>query len=291
MKEDKIIEPFFSHDIGSRQDNSIIRLLIKLGWEGYGLFWAIVEHMHKNPFAVEDESLIAYELRVDEEKIHQIMNDFGLFRVEEGFYISDRILRNLNYVEQKNEDKKQAANVRWLLSSFNKAYVEFFNEEPILSTQEVESLKKYNDKIPELRNKMRDIIYTLKCIKFDTDINFKPCANWLLKDNNLGRLLNGEFGPVKHKKTEKELREEQRKQREAEQKRNEPSEFEIRMQNIQSREDAMAFIFDHYKDKTLLFARNKAMIVPTFRPIMERYGIVDDDLRSLERKESSEGVL
>ena len=91
-------------------------------------------------------------------------------------------------------------------------------------------------------------------------------------------------------KTEKELREEQRKQREAEQKRNEPSEFEIRMQNIQSREEAMAFIFDHYKDKTLLFARNKAMIVPTFRPIMERFGIVDDELRSLEGIKSTEGV-
>ena len=137
---------------------------------------------------------------------------------------------------------------------------------------------------------MRDIIYTLKSIKFDTNINFKPCANWLLKDNNLGRLLNSEFGPLKHKKTEKELREEQRRQREAEQKRNEPTEFDLKMQAISSREEALAFIFDHYKDKTLLFARNRAMVVPTLRPIMERYGIVDDDLRSLERKESSEGV-
>ena len=283
MKEDKIIEPYFSHDISSRQDSAIIRLLIQLGWEGYGLFWAIVEYMHKNQFAVEDETLIAYDLRVEQEKIHQIMNDFGLFRVIDGYYISDRILRNLNYVEQKNEDKKNAANVRWLLSSFNKAYLEFFAEEPVLTSQEIDALKKYAEKIPDLKEKMRDIIFTLKNLKFETQTNFKPCANWLLKDNNLARLVNGEFGALKHKKTEKEIREEQKREQIARNQANQPSEFDLKIQALSSREDALKFIYEHYQESKIVFSCGRALVVPTLRPVMERFEITDEDLKGLKK--------
>lgn len=283
MRDDKIIEPYFSHDISSRQDSAILRLLMKLGWEGYGLFWAIVEYMHKNQFAIEDEPLIAYELRAKQEKIHQIMNDFGLFKKVEGYYISDRILRNLNYVEQKNEDKKQAANVRWLLSTFNKAYLEFFDEEPILSSEEIETLKNYNEKIDDLKGKIRDIIYTLKNLKFDTKSNFKPCANWLLKDNNLARLVNGEFGPLKHKKTQKEIKEEEKQQQIARNQKKEPSELDSKIMALSTREETLNFIFNYYKDSKITFWGNKAYIIPSLRPVMKRFGITDEELKGLQK--------
>jgi len=30
---------YFSHDSNARQDEKIIKLRMKLGWEGYGLYW------------------------------------------------------------------------------------------------------------------------------------------------------------------------------------------------------------------------------------------------------------
>ena len=282
IKEDKIIRPFFSHDYTPLEDKNLLKLFITMGAEGYGIYWLIVEFMHQNTFIVGEEELLAFKFRVDVEKIKSVMNNFQLFRIEEretdSVYISDRIIRNLNYVEQKNEDKKQAANVRWLLSAFNKAYIEFFEEEPILQPSEIECLKKYNEKIPDLKNKLRDIIYTLKGLKFDTDVNFKPCANWLLKDNNLARLLNGEFGKLKHKKTEKELKEEQRKLQLEEQKRNEPSELELQIERILNKNEALDFIANFYADRKVVINGGRALILPTLRRLTEKFDIAEREV-------------
>lgn len=291
MKEDKIIKPFFSHDYAPLEDKNLLKLFIIMGAEGYGIYWLIVEFMHQNTFVVGEEELLAYKFHVDVEKIKRVMNDFQLFRTEkheeETVYISDRILRNLNYVEQKNEDKKQAANVRWLLSAFNKAYVEFFGEEPVLQSSEIEALKKYSEKIPDLKAKLRDIIYTLKNLKFETDVNFKPCANWLLKDNNLARLVNGEFGALKHKKTEKEIKEQQQKLAEEETKRNEPSDFELQIERISGKAEAMNFIANYYTDKHFVVQQGKAFILPSLSNLMKKFDITTKEMSEFinEKKE------
>lgn len=291
MKEDKIIKPFFSHDYAPLEDKNLLKLFIIMGAEGYGIYWLIVEFMHQNTFVVGEEELLAYKFHVDVEKIKRVMNDFQLFhkekQEEETVYISDRILRNLNYVEQKNEGRKQAANVRWLLSAFNKAYVEFFGEEPVLQSSEIEALKKYSEKIPDLKAKLRDIIYTLKNLKFETDVNFKPCANWLLKDNNLARLVNGEFGALKHKKTEKEIKEQQQKLAEEEAKRNEPSDFELQIERISGKAEAMNFIANYYADKHFVVQQGKAFILPSLSNLMKKFDITTKEMSEFinEKKE------
>ncbi len=285
----KIIQPFFSHDYAPLEDKNLLKLFIIMGAEGYGIYWLVVEFMHQNSFVVGEEDLLAYKFHIDVEKIKKVMNDFGLFRIEkkEDFcvYISDRILRNLNYVETKNEDKKQAANTRWLLSAFNKAYTEFFEEPPILTGEEVETLKKYNDKIPDFKNKLRDIIYTLKNLKFDTDINFKPCANWLLKDNNLIRLLNGEFGKLKHKETEKEKKE--RLKQEQIQQVQQPSKLEKETQKISTKQEALDYIQNYYSDSKIIVQKGKAYIMPALRTLSDRFNIEDKEIIELCHREQS----
>ena len=89
-KVSEIIEPYFSHDISSRQDRNIILLLDEMGYEGYGLWWAVVEFMHRNQLKVGEERLIAG--KDNAEKVKRILNDFDLFRIEDDEYVSDRIL-------------------------------------------------------------------------------------------------------------------------------------------------------------------------------------------------------
>jgi len=278
MKDDKIIQPFFSHDYAPLEDKNLLKLDIAMGNEGYGLYWKIVEFMHQNEFSIEDEEILAYKFRADVSKIHSIMNDFGLFHIEDDCYVSDRILRNLNFVEKRNEEKSMAAQVRWLLSAFNKAYVEFFGEKPVLQPEEIETLKKYNTQIPDFREKLRDILYTLKELKFDTDINFKPCANWLLKDNHLARLVNGEFGKLKHKPTEKEIKEEQQKRADEERKKNEPSELQLQMETISGKAEALDFIEKRLAGKKLVFQRNKLIGIVQYRKLMEKFDITDKEV-------------
>ena len=67
----------------------------------------------------------------------------------------------------------------------------------------IEKVKEYfkqfgiEDKIIELSQQydektITEAIERLKNISF-ADINFKPTASWLLKDNNFERVMNGEF--------------------------------------------------------------------------------------------------
>ena len=40
-------KPYFQHDFFAMSDKKIRKLIFELGYEGYGIFWAVVEFMHR----------------------------------------------------------------------------------------------------------------------------------------------------------------------------------------------------------------------------------------------------
>lgn len=194
-KVSEIVEPYFSHDISSRQDKSIILLLDDMGYEGYGLFWAIVEFMHRNSLSVGEERLVVGKEYA--EKVYRILNEFKLFRVENDEYISDRIQNNINKQKEKSNKAKVAANVKWMLSSLKKAHIDIFGIEPVLNDDEVKIFLNYANKIPNLKDKLPDLLYTTQKLKFENKPDFVGSINWLLKGGNLTQMLNGGFGDLK----------------------------------------------------------------------------------------------
>ena len=295
MKDKKLKQLYFSHDIFADKDEKIVKMFYHFKKNvdefsddfirknffhaSFGLFWEIVQYLHRNELSVDEIPMLADELRADESFVRSIIEDFNLFRIEEdGKIISDRILQNLKEVMQKSNKNRESAQARWLLSAFNKYYEEFFEQKPILQPDEIEALKKYNNQIPDLKDKLRDILYTLKNLKFDKDINFKPCANWLLKDNNLARLLNGEFGNLMHKKTGKELKEIERKQAEEEALKNQPSELELKIESCSGKAEAFEIIADYYGNNKLTYIRGKLFLMPTLRILTEKFDITDKEI-------------
>ncbi len=292
----KLTNPWFEHDENASNDGKILKMtrdfrkLVKtldrqdleslavLGSKA--IFWRIAEFMHGEMLAIDEADVIADDLRVDQKFVDMVLNDFDLFRQEDGYYISDRVLANLERRKEKSKKNSEAVNVRWLLYEFNTAYKEFFKEEPVLTSQEIENLKKYAKKIPNLKEKLRDIIYTLSTLKFEkADIKFVPCANWLLKDNNLARLVNGEFGNLKHKPTPAELKEKQRKEAEAEAKRNEPSELELQCEHCTGKIEALSIIKNYYIDKTIpTMHGGKLLLLPTLTKLKEKFDITNQEV-------------
>jgi len=290
MNYEKLKQLYFPHDFFADKDEKIEKMFfyyrknidkfqndfIKSNFflASFGLFWLVVQYLHYNSLSLDDLSMLADNFRVDEEFLRSVISDFGLFEIDKtGLIISKRVLKNLDGIFEKSNKNKSAAETRWLLSAFNKAYAEFFGEKPLLQPEEIETLKKYNTQIPDFREKLRDILYTLKELKFDTDINFKPCANWLLKDNHLARLVNGEFGKLKHKPTEKEIKEEQQKRADEERKKNEPSELQLQMETISGKAEALDFIEKRLAGKKLVFQRNKLIGIVQYRKLMEKFDI------------------
>lgn len=263
----KAKQPYFQHDLSAAEDMKLKKVIKKYGYEGYGLFWRIVEFMHKNELSVGDEDLV---VESETEKIICILNDFGLFYTQNSVYQNDRINRNIAEIEEKSNKAKNAIEIRWIMSAFKKVYVEILGQEPYLGEDEIKKLKKYATTVNNFSNKLPDIIYSLTKLNFKTDITFKPCASWLLTGNNLLRLLNGEFGELKSWQAEKSRRKAEEKQKI---KNKEPIE-ELNYEQFKTKEDAIELILKNTK--------KLGFINPLYKPLMSRFNITVQELEKLK---------
>ena len=105
---------YFSHDYDSRQDEKIQKLIFKHGFEGYGLYWAIVEMLYLNNGFIEPEcERIAFELHTQKELVESIINNFNLFETHGKRITSKSVLHRLKERKGKSEQARQAAVIRW----------------------------------------------------------------------------------------------------------------------------------------------------------------------------------
>lgn len=124
---------------------------------------------------------------------------------------NENVNEDVNVNDNENEDEEKNVNVDVNVNSFKKKADPFFN--PLKETFTKEYNKIFNTKVylgkqdllklAELADSYNDIeslipvaLNRLKNIDFK-DIKFKPTANWLLKDNNFERVMNGEFEQFK----------------------------------------------------------------------------------------------
>lgn len=108
---------YFSHDSNARNDDKILALRMKHGWEGYGLYWAIVEKLRDSSdyTCVKDYNLIAFDLRSDAAKIKSIVEDFGLFAfTDDGKCLySESLMRRMDEKDRVSELRRMAASKRY----------------------------------------------------------------------------------------------------------------------------------------------------------------------------------
>lgn len=105
---------YFSHDYNARVDEKIELLLMKHGWMGYGLYWAIIENLYNNANALQTNyERIAFSLQTDKDIIYSIVNEFELFVVNDGFFGSISVERRLNERNCKSIKARESANKRW----------------------------------------------------------------------------------------------------------------------------------------------------------------------------------
>lgn len=109
--EEQIRISFFRHYTNAKQDEKIIQLLRKEQWQGYGIYWALLEFLTpiKDHKAKCEYDAIAWDLRVDEEIIKRIVNNYGLFVVKGGYFWSKSLTSQLDETAENIKRKKAAA--------------------------------------------------------------------------------------------------------------------------------------------------------------------------------------
>lgn len=103
---------YFIHDVNASQDSKILRLLMKHGNIGYGIFWRIIEIMAQSNdgYLSADFNLLGYLLREKNELVKSVVCDFGLFEfsTDSKSFTSNRLQRNIISAVEKSEKMRQA---------------------------------------------------------------------------------------------------------------------------------------------------------------------------------------
>ncbi len=165
----KASKPYFSHDIAAKTDQKIIRLFFDfrktkneisetvsrdlISHAAYGIYWEIIEYLHENKLYVDEIDMLADELRVDTKIIKKILEDFQLFKIIDGEYVSERVIRNLKLQEEKSEKARRSVANRYKNKNESKEQkedidnsIKNYNEELVMSIIQI-----YNEKFKSSR--------------------------------------------------------------------------------------------------------------------------------------------
>lgn len=110
---------WFRHDIYAHQDLKIRKLIRRLGYDAYGVYWFIVELLYENGGEMdlndfeEELAFIGHPDFIDN------ISDLGLFTVSNGVVSSNRILEEIDY-QDSCKKKKSAAGKKGMDSRYNK---------------------------------------------------------------------------------------------------------------------------------------------------------------------------
>ena len=81
---------FFIDELSATRNRKCVNLILSLGWEGYGLLWALVEALFDTDTCEIEFNLprLARQFRCEEETLRAVIEDFELFEIADGKFWS-----------------------------------------------------------------------------------------------------------------------------------------------------------------------------------------------------------
>lgn len=112
---------YFPHDYDAQHDDKIIRLRWVHGWEGFWLYWAVIERLAiaGGKLHITDLPPMAFDMNYDPKKLEEIVTDFELFEVENDEFYSVRLLEHLAKRDDIKAKRQQAGSKWWSKSQAN----------------------------------------------------------------------------------------------------------------------------------------------------------------------------
>ena len=104
------MKPYFSHDEGARNDPKLIKVLMRLGQAGKGVYWDLVEMLYEQGgyLLLEDCESHAFALRTECELITRLVYDFDLFATDGTRFWSSTCLSRMEMRDAKKLARAEA---------------------------------------------------------------------------------------------------------------------------------------------------------------------------------------
>ena len=188
---------YFNHDSTARNDYRIIKLRATLGYEGYGLFWALLELLftEENKLCIDDYDSLAFGLQCDSKILKQVIEDFDLFVIEDKCFYSKRLNKQIEQINTKSNKAKESASKRWNNAKAIRPHSESNASKVKYSKSKVKKSNYYNDisfpdyydihyakRIEQDINKTKEYHKHLESLGYIKDINnYNGQAKWIKK--------------------------------------------------------------------------------------------------------------
>lgn len=104
---------YFSHDFNARNDVKLQEVMMRMGHEGIGLFWCLVEMMYEQGGKLEIDQCdsIAFAIRTESEKIKTLIDI--VFEKDDTYFWSKSVLKRIKMQQEKSKKAKESAQKRW----------------------------------------------------------------------------------------------------------------------------------------------------------------------------------
>lgn len=116
---------YFPHDFNASQDQKLIKLQREMGGDGLAIYWKLIERLgpetdHK--LQDEDETYVSLEwdFHFSADKIRQVVTNYGLFVIEDGYFYSNSLRERLRVMEESKERRARAGSLGGKAKAANK---------------------------------------------------------------------------------------------------------------------------------------------------------------------------
>ena len=102
---------YFSHDSNARNDQRLMKLRMKYGPEGYGIYFMIIEILRDTEnytLHISDVESICFDIRSESEKIHDIIKNYNLFQFEGDYFYSKSLSRRMEKLDKIKEKRRES---------------------------------------------------------------------------------------------------------------------------------------------------------------------------------------
>ena len=112
---------YFSHDYHARHDPKLENLFLDHGVAGIGAFWCLVEMLYEQGCRVEKNYIrLAKCLRTDEKFIKDLIENYGLFSVDETTFTSISVQNRFQERMEKANAKAEAGRIGGINSGISR---------------------------------------------------------------------------------------------------------------------------------------------------------------------------
>lgn len=86
-------DQYFKHDYNASEDDKIVLMIDEMGIEGYGIFYFVLERVAKAGGSLDKKfiRILAEKMKVPEEKVSKVVNNYNLFNVNGDSFTSVRL--------------------------------------------------------------------------------------------------------------------------------------------------------------------------------------------------------